>query len=207
MNADAVPTMLSLMSEADLASGALPGVTLALRGAPGGEVVPAVRTELSRLVPELTFYNVRTLDQQLDRLVAFAEPFNVMGTALIVFALLLAALGLAAVMTHTVQGRRKEIGIRMALGARTGQVLRLVLSEYAAIVAIGGVLGGAGAVALVQGASASIEALARVLSLGTADTTPLLIAPLLLVAVALIACYAPVRRSTRVDPLRALREE
>ena len=94
-----------------------------------------------------------------------------------VFGLILAAVGLAAVITHTTRRRRKEIGIRMALGADARRVLQLVLTEYVALVVVGGVLGCAGGVALVRGASASFEALARVLSAGAGDPVVLVGAP------------------------------
>ncbi len=95
----------------------------------------------------------------------------------------------------------------MALGARARQVLRLVLTEYVALVVVGGVLGYAGAAAILRGISALAENLARFLSAGAGDPVLLIGAPAVLVAVALLACIVPARRSTRIDPLQALREE
>ena len=124
-----------------------------------------------------------------------------------IFGLILAAIGLAAVITRAVHRRRKEIGIRMALGARARQVLGLVLTEYVALVAVGGVPGCAGALALARGFAAVGVWFARFLAEGAGDPLVLVGGPVLLVAVALIACYEPARRSTRIDPLVALREE
>ncbi len=95
----------------------------------------------------------------------------------------------------------------MALGARARQVLRLVLTEYVALVAVGGVLGCAGALALARGFAAVGEWFARFLSEGAGNPLVLVGGPVLLVAAALIACYEPARRATRIDPLVALREE
>jgi len=103
--------------------------------------------------------------------------------------------------------RRKEIGIRMALGARKGQVLRLVLREGATLVTVGSILGFAGAFAIAKLLSAMTNILADALQVGTNDPRLLLGAPLLLMALTMIACYVPARKSIRIDPLKALREE
>jgi len=124
-----------------------------------------------------------------------------------VFGLLLAAIGLAGVTAYAVAQRRKEIGIRMALGARKGQVLRLVLREGAALVSAGTFLGFLGAVALAKMLSALTHVFVEILKVGTNDPRLLLGAPLLLVGLALLACYVPARRAAMIDPLKALREE
>ena len=206
MNANAVPTTFSSMTEASFVRGVPSGTTLVLRAALGPDAVSAVRTDLGLLF-DLTLFNVRTMDEQISQLNALILPFSIMSGGFMVFGLILAGIGLAAVITHTVHRRRKEIGIRTALGARARQVLQLVLTEYVALVVVGGVLGCAAGVALVRGASATFEGFARVLSAGAGAPVVLVGAPALLVAVALIACYLPARRSTRIDPLLALREE
>jgi ABC-type antimicrobial peptide transport system permease subunit len=103
--------------------------------------------------------------------------------------------------------RRKEIGIRMALGARKGQVLLLVLREGAALIAVGTLLGFLGAIALVRILSALTSVFVSALKVATNDPRLLIGAPLLLAALAMLACYIPARRSARIDPLKALREE
>jgi putative ABC transport system permease protein len=102
--------------------------------------------------------------------------------------------------------RRREIGIRMALGARKGQVLRLVLREGAALVCVGTVLGFLGAFGLAKMLSALIKVIFDELNVGAYDPRFLVGAPLLLAALALLACYIPARRAAKIDPLNALRE-
>jgi ABC-type antimicrobial peptide transport system permease subunit len=118
-----------------------------------------------------------------------------------VLGLLLAALGIYGAMTRMVAQRSDEIGLRMALGAQVRNVLGLVLASGARIVAIGVAIGLAGAFAL-----------SRLLGsvLPTMETSSGLVgsgATALLIAVALLACYLPARRATRVDPIVALRSE
>ncbi|MCD6032178.1 MAG: transporter related, partial [Thermomicrobiales bacterium] len=124
-----------------------------------------------------------------------------------VFGLVLASIGLAGVTAYAVARRTKEIGIRMALGASPGQVLRLVMREGIALVIVGTALGFTGAV-LVSRALASMTAeLARAFGASAGDPLLLVGAPLLLGALAILACYLPARRATRIDPLAALRQE
>jgi len=124
-----------------------------------------------------------------------------------VFGLVLAAIGLAGVTAYSVAQRRKEIAIRTALGASKLQVLRLVLREGAALVSIGTVLGFLGAIGLAKIVSALANMFVESFRVGMNDPLLLLGAPLLLAAVAMLACYIPARRSAQLDPLRALREE
>jgi ABC-type antimicrobial peptide transport system permease subunit len=119
----------------------------------------------------------------------------------------LAAIGLAGITAYSVAQRRKEIAIRTALGASRAQVLRLVLREGAALVGVGTVLGFLGAVGLAKIVSALANIFVEALRVGTNDPRLLVGAPLLLAAVAMLACYVPARRSVRIDPLKALRQE
>jgi len=124
-----------------------------------------------------------------------------------VFGLVLAAIGLAGVTAYAVARRRKEIGIRMALGARKAQVLRLVLREGVALVIVGSVLGFLGAMAIVRVLSSLTSMFADSFNVSVNDPLLVVGAPLLLGALALIACYIPARRSAKIDPLKTLREE
>lgn len=121
--------------------------------------------------------------------------------------MILAGIGLAGVTGYAVTQRRKEIAIRTALGASRAQVLRLVLREGAAMVGIGTVLGFAGAIGIAKLLSALASMLMDALRVGTDDPRLLIGAPLLLAAVAMLACYVPARRSAQIDPLKALRDE
>ncbi|MFZ0037803.1 MAG: FtsX-like permease family protein, partial [Candidatus Acidiferrales bacterium] len=150
---------------------------------------------------------VRTFSEYLDSIRSAirlaAQTYGGIG----VFGLVLAAVGLAGVTAYAVAQRRKEIAIRTALGATKAQVLRLVLREGGALVGVGTVLGFLGAMALAKILSALTNIFVQALSVGTSNARLLIGAPLLLAAVAMLACYIPARRSAQIDPLQALREE
>jgi putative ABC transport system permease protein len=116
-------------------------------------------------------------------------------------ALLLAAIGIHGVMSYSVAQRTQEIGIRMALGAEAGDVLRLVMTQALGIIAIGAALGMVAAFFATKGLSALL------FGVGTADPIAFGGTVLVLLAAGAIACYLPARRATRVDPLTALRYE
>jgi ABC-type antimicrobial peptide transport system permease subunit len=118
-----------------------------------------------------------------------------------VLALLMAAIGTYGVLAYVVAERRREIGIRMALGARLTDVLRLVLVQAGRLTAIGVGVGLLGAVALGRLMSAYLYGVVR------PDLASLLAVTVLLAAVVLVATWIPARRAARVDPVVALREE
>jgi ABC-type antimicrobial peptide transport system permease subunit len=124
-----------------------------------------------------------------------------------IFGLVLAAIGLAGVTAYSVAQRRKEIGIRMALGARKWQVLLLMLREGSALVGAGTVLGFVGAFVLAKSLSTLSNIFVDALQVGMDDPRLLVGAPLLLAGLALLACYVPARRAAKIDPLKALRQE
>jgi putative ABC transport system permease protein len=115
--------------------------------------------------------------------------------------LVLATIGLYSVMTYAVSQRTREIGIRMALGAGLRDVLRLIVSQGMRMVLIGIALGFACAFALTRVLASLL------LGVGTTDSVTFAGVAVLFVAVALLACYIPARRASRVDPLVALRHE
>jgi predicted permease len=183
------------------------GMTIMVRLAAGTDGLSAIRREISLIDPKLNLFNVRTLSEYLE-LSRSAERFAVntyggMG----VFGLVLAAIGLAGVTAYAVAQRRKEIGIRMALGARKGQVLQLVLREGTALISVGTVLGFLGAFALGKVLAATIREFEPSFMTGAGDARLLVGAPLLLACAALLACYVPARKATQIDPLKALRQE
>ena len=134
---------------------------------------------------------------------AIAQPkFNALLLALFAgLALLLTAIGLYGVMAYSVIQRTQEIGIRIALGAQTGDVLKMVLRQGLKLTALGLALGLAAAYALTRYMQSML--------FGVKATDPLTFAAiaLLLIVVAIVACWIPARRATKVDPMVALRSE
>jgi predicted lysophospholipase L1 biosynthesis ABC-type transport system permease subunit len=182
-----------------------PGVfrpSLVVRSAlPPETLAAAVRERLQTYDPQLLVLRTRTMNEVVSG--ALSRPrFNLLLlVSFAVVALGLAAIGIYGVVAFVVAQRTREIGIRMALGARAADVLRLVLREGMAPVALGA---GAGMIAALLATRALRSMLFGVTSL---DPVSFAAAPLLLGTVALLACYLPARRATRVDPLIALRDE
>jgi ABC-type antimicrobial peptide transport system permease subunit len=161
----------------------------------------SLRNAIAGLDPDLPVYRIRTARATVDQGLG---SISLLGSLLGAFAavgLILSAIGIYGVVSYTVVQRTGELGIRMALGAQTRDVLWLVLGKGAVLVLIGALLGGLGA----YGVSRLLIAL--IPSLPTRDPLTLALTSLALIAVALLACYIPARRATRVDPLVALRSE
>jgi ABC-type antimicrobial peptide transport system permease subunit len=183
------------------------GITILARTRAGLDGAAGVRDVVSGLDPKLVPFHVETLSDQLA--ISRREIGSAMRTygGIGGFGLILSVIGLAGVTGYAVAQRKREIGIRMALGANKGQVLRLVLREGIALIAVGTVLGFAGAVLVSKALEAATSVLADALAMGTNDPRLLVGAPALLAALALVACYVPARAAVRIDPLKALRTE
>ena len=175
---------------------------IALRSSSSADALSnSLRNSIAGLDPDLPVYRIRSARAAVDQGLG---SISLLGSLLGAFAavgLILAAIGIYGVVSYTVVQRTGELGIRMALGAQTRDVLWLVLGKGAVLVLIGAFLGGLGA----YGVSRLLIAL--IPSLPTRDPMILALTGLTLIAVALIACYIPARRATRVDPLVALRSE
>ena len=202
-----VATMFMPLTASAFRGSAAPRTTILVRGAPGRDTLAAVRRQLTSLHPDLTVFIVRTMREDIDRMNSFIEWDSAIYVILGLFALLLATIGLGGVTAYAVVRRRKEIGIRMALGASVLQVQGLVMREGTVLVVVGSVLGLGGGLILWRALSAFSDVLARSFAKGADESILLIAAPLVLSALAMLACYLPARRSTRIDPMSALREE
>jgi putative ABC transport system permease protein len=175
--------------------------TLLLRGEQAASLATAVRNEIQVLNPNQPITQILLLEQVLYGSMA-GERFNArLLTVLAGLALILAAVGIYGVISYSVARRKHEIAVRMALGARRGQVLRLVLWQGLVIVLTGIVVGASGAIFLTRLLTSFLH--------DVSPTDPLTFATVsgLLVAVAFVACYVPARRAIRVNPITALRQE
>ena len=182
--------------------GILPQMSLILRGGAGSTaLVSAVRGEVLALDRNLPVYDIRTMDQVLSNSVSRTRLSMWLMGAFAVMGLFLAASGIFGVVSYTVTQRTHEIGIRRALGAQARDVLRLVVGQGMKLALIGVSAGLIAAFGLTR--------LMSKLLFGVGPTDPLTfsVIALLLLCVALVACWIPARRATKVDPLTALRHE
>ena len=164
-------------------------------------LVPFLEEAVVEAHPRARLEDVMTMDGRLSLAVAQPRFYAVLVGSFAALALLLAASGIYGLLSYTVAQRQGEIGIRMALGARRGDILGLVVRQGATLVAAGAVVG-------LAGAAASSRVLESFLYGVTADDRLAFVAaPLLLVAVALVACWLPARRATLVEPMKTLRFE
>ena len=166
-----------------------------------GSVVDLVRAQVQRLDPHLPLYDVKTLATQIDESLTSERLISWLCTAFGLLATLLAALGLYGVLAFSVTQRTREIGIRVALGAQARDVLKLVIGQGMLLVTIGVAVGLAISFALTR----LIASLLFGITPTNATTFIAVAAGLSLLA--LLACYLPARRATKVDPLVALRYE
>ncbi|MGH8176770.1 MAG: ABC transporter permease [Steroidobacter sp.] len=161
----------------------------------------SLREEVASVDRTVPVSDIRTLDQLLASSVATSRFTTLLLAAFATVALTLAAIGIYGVLSYAVSRRAREIGVRMALGARRGDVLRMVLG-HAALLASAGMACGVGA------ALATTHVLEGLLfGVSRTDAATFAVVPILLAGVALLAAYLPASRATRVDPAIALRLE
>jgi putative ABC transport system permease protein len=178
------------------------GMTVLVRSSiDPASLVGAMRRQLLTLDKEQPLAQVRTMQQVVAESTGQRRLMVMISALFGALALLLAALGLYGVMAYTVTQRTREIGVRMALGAQRRDVLKLVISKGMAMALIGIAAGLAGAFALTR-LMASL-----LFDVTPTDATTFTVVPAVLIVVALLACFIPARRATKVDPLVALRYE
>jgi predicted permease len=199
---------------ADLRSPVPPTMYVAAAQRPGGEanfalrvtvppggVFNAIRAAVREIDPSLPVLNLRTLDEQIDRLHGQERLFARLSGFFGMLALGLASVGLYGLMSYATLQRTNEIGLRIALGARPARVVAMMLGESLALVGVGIAAG-------IGGAWASSRLVASMLyGLSLADPVTYLSVAAVLVAVALLASFLPALRASRVDPMTALRAE
>ena len=164
-------------------------------------VAAAVRNEVQSLERNLPIGNPLPISEAINNSLYAARMGAILLGVFGLLALLLAAVGLYGVMSFSVSRRTRELGIRMALGAQASDVFRMVLRQGMVLVIVGVALG------LVAAAAVTRLLTSFLYGIGATDAVTFAAIPLVLLAVALLACYIPARRATKVNPLVALRYE
>ena len=164
-------------------------------------IVPALRQAVWAVDPNQPISNVNTMEQIVSESISQPRLNMTLMSLFGALALILSAVGIYGLLSYAVTQRTQEMGIRMALGAQVSDVLRLVLKQGMVLALIGQAIGLAGALALTR--------LIRGLLFGVTPTDFTIFAAVfgVLMTIALLACYLPARRATKVDPLKALRYE
>jgi predicted permease len=177
-------------------------VNIFLRASAAPETLTsAIRGAVAELDPAVPAHQILSVRALVDRGMGSVSLLGHLLGAFAALGLVLAAIGIYGVISYSVVQRTGEIGIRMALGAQTLDVLRLVLGKGARLILLGSLLGLGGAYAVARFLAWAIP------TLPTRDPAAMTAIALALVAVALAACYLPARRATKVDPMDALRHE
>jgi putative ABC transport system permease protein len=165
------------------------------------QLVPAIRAQVAQIDREQPVHQVATMSQVLFNDLASSYVLSAMLTVVGLVALCLAAVGVYGTVSYAVAQRRREIGVRMALGARPTTMVRMVIAQSARPVVVGSVAGFLAAIAV-----ASVLATA-VPEMDARDPTNYVGVVLIIAAVAFLASYVPARRAASVDPVNALRAE
>ncbi|HWZ77599.1 MAG TPA: ABC transporter permease [Candidatus Sulfotelmatobacter sp.] len=170
-------------------------------GNDAASVLPAIRAQIAAIDPEMPLFDIRTMAQREELSLSSRRTSMLLGLAFGVLALFLAAFGIYGVLAYLVAQRRKEIGIRVALGSTNSGIVKLVLREGLVLVAAGLILGIAGSISLRSVVQNEIY--------GVAPLDPLVLGcvAILFAVVALAACIVPARRAMQVDPAIVLSEQ
>ena len=182
--------------------GHVPGLNLVVRtvGNPVA-VAEAVRKQIKNLDANVPVNNIRSLNELTEKSISDQILIARLSSFFAGLALLLAAIGLYGILSYSVAGRTREIGVRMALGAQRGSVLKMVLQEAGKLVVLGVVIG------IPSAMLASRLFSSMLFGLKGTDPASMLLVIAVLLAITLLASYIPARRATKVDPMIALRYE
>ena len=177
-------------------------LSIVVKGAAGTKGLPVtVRSQVRSLDSSLALFNVRTMQEVISQSMTDTSYQSLLLSAFALLALLLTAVGIYGVMAYTVTQRTHEIGIRLALGAHPGEILRLILRQGAQLTLAGVALGVAGALVLTRFLASLL------FGIQSRDPLTFVVVATALAAVALLASYIPARRATKIDPMVALRYE
>jgi predicted permease len=165
------------------------------------QVIPQVRGVMASLDGDLPLQDLRTLEDQVRRSIRSDRLILQLAATFAILATLMAMLGLYGVMAHSVQRRTREIGVRLALGAGSGRIRRMIMSELLAILAAGLAIGVPGAMAMARLTESQL------FGVKSRDAFVIASAVAALAMAAALAGYFPARRATRVNPVEALRHE
>jgi putative ABC transport system permease protein len=163
--------------------------------------MPSVRRVVSETDPGSVIYSVQTMSDVLSNSLAARRLSMLLLAAFAALAVAMSCVGIFGVTSYLIGERTREIGIRMALGARRNDVLRLVVGQGARMVVLGVVVGVAASIALTRLMTHQLY------GVGAHDPLTFIGVPIVLLVVAILACYVPARRSTEIDPIIALRCE
>jgi predicted permease len=162
---------------------------------------PQLRSVIHKIDPNLPIEGLKSLPQQIQDNVYLDRMISTLSAAFAALATLLAAIGLYGVLAYSVLQRTKEIGVRMALGAESSNILRMVLGQVAVMTLVGATIGGIAAFGIGKGASSLLY------DMQGRDPFVMVASALVLAIVALAAGFVPALRASRVDPMQSLRYE
>ncbi len=205
--ASAPPVAFRRLKAEDVLRPTQQGVAVIVRANPGSDIAGKLAQEFAAIEPNLTVFNIANQKDRLTQVLLLSRIQTISYGVIGIFGLLLAAVGLAGVTAYAVARRTKEIGIRLALGASRFQILRLVGYEGVLLVIVGTLVGEVCALTLTRILNAWFVRLYDVTRNSSSDPFIIIGAPVLLGTLTVISCYLPARRSLKIDPASALRQE